>query len=1049
MLRLRSGAAEDSLDLTSISIRHPAAAAVGVALVIVFGALAIVGLPIQLLPDLERPQIQIFNNWREAAPEEMEANIIEPQERVLRNTPGVEEMSSNIGRGFGSITLTFDVETDMQQALIDVVNNLNRAPPRPVDAENPFVAAGAGFNAPTTASLLIRPLPDNPNKNLYSEVYQRVIEDVVEPRLSRISGVSQVNLQSRRERQVQITFDPFRTAALGLSIGDAARAIGRANDSSGGFASVGRRRYTVRYAGQFEVDDLGRMIVGWSEGRPVQLRELAEVEVGLDETRGFIRRNGYPAYYITVQRTPDSNTVDVLDEINVALRELNEGPLAELALTMDLSFDASVHIRRALRLVQNNLGLGVLLALAVLWYLLRDMRAILLIGLSIPISLLVAFVALKALGLTLNVISLAGLAFAVGLVVDAAIIVQENIVRYRHGGDSPQAAATRGPAQVSGALLASTVTTVAIFVPVLFMPGMAGQMFSDLAFTLSVAVLASFICAMTILPVASARWLTSSSTSDPKAHWWDLTTRVVMRLTSTRVLRWAWIVVLLGSSVAVTVYFAPKADFLPSAKSDGIQCFFNVAPGTTVDVFEREIGDEIVERLRPHMEHNKEPWILGYNLSMFDNFNILYLYPWDPGQIDDFIALLRDELLVGLPDTPAYVSRASLLGIGFSGGRTINVDLQGSDIRGLMRAAEEGQRIVQELIPGAVVRPVPGLSLAEPELRLVPVEINMTSAGLDHFSLAQAVRAMTGGLFVGEYFDGNDRFDVILRAGQWTTPEELAAMPLHTPLGGIQTVGALTEVQRTVGPTQLLREDGQRTVSLQVLPPETTTVEEALGILRQQAAPRIRAFLPEGAAIRHRGSADRLEAALDDMGQNFLLAVFILFLLMAAMFRSVYDSLLVLLVMPLAMAGGIGALRLLNLVTYQSLDLLTMIGFIILLGLVVNNAILLVAQTRDGQAEGLSLARAVEDAVRVRARPIYLSTLTSIFGMLPLALVPGTGSDVYRGLATVIVGGMVVSATFTLVLMPCLLRVGDGRGKTWTPRGRLSASDGDAVEENR
>ncbi len=1030
------------MDLTAISIRNPAAVAVIAALIAVFGGLAVIGLPIQLLPNLQRPQIQIFNNWREAAPEEMEANIVEPQERVLRNTPGVVEMSSNINRGFANITLTFDVDADMQQALINVIKTLNQAPPLPADAENPFIAGGAGSNAPNTASLLVRPLPDNPHQDLYRDDYQRVIEQVVEPRLSRIPGVARVNLESRRPRQVQITFDPYRAAALDLAVGDVAAAVGRANDVSGGFANVGRRQYTVRYVGQYDVDRLGEMIIGWNDDRPIQLKELADVKLDLDEPRGFIRRNGYPAYYITIQRTSESNTVDVLDEINVAIAELNAGVLAEHGLTMDLSFDASVYIRRALQLVQNNLGLGVILALAVLLFFLRDIRAIAMIGLSIPVSLLVSFILLKALGLSLNVISLAGLAFSVGLVVDAAIIVQENIIRYRQAGHGLERAVARGPAQVAGALFASTVTTVAIFLPVLFMPGMAGQMFSDLALTLSISVLASFFSAMTVLPVASARWLTAETGKDARAHWWDAVTRAVMWLTATRTSRVAWIGGLLVGSVGLTVYLTPKADFLPSAKADAVTSFFNVPPGVTVDMFEDEIGAQIVERLRPHMEHEKEPWILGYNLSMFGNFNILYLYPWDPGQVDDFIKLLREDLLLGIPDTTPFVSRASLLGIGFAGGRTISVDLQGSDIVGLMRAAEEGMGVIRELMPDAVIRPVPGLSLAEPELQLLPLDREMTSAGLDHVSLSQAVRAMTGGLFVGEYFDGNERFDVILRAGRWRTPEELAAMPVSTPRAGVQTVGSLTNIRRTVGPTQLLRQDGQRTVSLQVLPAETMTVEEALEVLREQAGPKLRAALPEGASVRYRGSADRLEAALSDMGQNFILAVLILFLIMAAMFRSVYDSLLVLLVMPLALAGGIGALRLINLVTYQSLDMLTMIGFIILLGLVVNNAILLVAQTRDGQKRGLPLTEAVEDAVRLRARPIYLSTLTSVFGMLPLALVPGTGSDIYRGLATVIVGGMTVSAVFTLVLMPSLLRVGHWRKVPTHEDGMLSTSSG-------
>ena len=219
--------------------------------------------------------------------------------------------------------------------------------------------------------------------------------------------------------------------------------------------------------------------------------------------------------------------------------------------------------------------------------------------------------------------------------------------------------------------------------------------------------------------------------------------------------------------------------------------------------------------------------------------------------------------------------------------------------------------------------------------------------------------------------------------------------------------------------------DGHRTISLQGLPPENMTVEEALEVLREEVAPAIRAVLPETASIHYRGSADQLEGALQDMLENFLLAIVILFLVMAAIFRSARDSLLVLLVMPLAIGGGVLALRALNLVVYQSLDLLTMIGLIILLGLVVNNAILLVSETRSGERKGLERARAVEEAVRVRARPVYMSTLTSIFGMLPLVLIPGAGSDIYRGLAAVIVGGMMVSAVFTLVLMPSLLRLGE------------------------
>ena len=289
------------------------------------------------------------------------------------------------------------------------------------------------------------------------------------------------------------------------------------------------------------------------------------------------------------------------------------------------------------------------------------------------------------------------------------------------------------------------------------------------------------------------------------------------------------------------------------------------------------------------------------------------------------------------------------------------------------------------------------------------------------------MRSFTGGLHAGRYFDGNKAQDVVIWGGGWDTPEDLAGLPIWTPSSGIQVIGELAPQQRTVGPTQLRRVNGQRTVTLQVLPPTNMTMEDALNRLRADIGPLIEAELPPNAEMFYRGTADRLAGAVAEMGLNFVLAVLILGLIMAAMFRSVKDSMIVLLVMPLAVVGGVISLQVLNLFTYQALELLTMIGFIIMLGLVVNNAILLVHQTRAAEREGMSRREAVTQAVRIRARPIFMSTLTSICGMLPLMLVPGVGSEIYRGLATVIVGGMSVSTVFTLLLLPSILRLGEDR----------------------
>ena len=478
----------------------------------------------------------------------------------------------------------------------------------------------------------------------------------------------------------------------------------------------------------------------------------------------------------------------------------------------------------------------------------------------------------------------------------------------------------------------------------------------------------------------------------------------------------------------VAFVLAPKLDFLPRADSDGVQVFFSMPEGIPLRTIEDELMAEVVDRLQPHVDGEASPGIRGYNLYSYGaNASGLYIYPANPAEVEELIEALRGEMLEGLPGTDSFVSRASLLNIGISGGRNINIDLQGPLLGPLMDTARIGSEAISDRLEGWSVRALPGVSLSRPELQLVPDEIRIAQAGLDRSIVADAVRSFTGGLLAGRYFDGNQSKDVIIWGGGWDTPEDLAGLPIWTPTSGVQVIGELAPQRREVGPTQLRRVNGQRTVTLQVLPPANMTMEDALEQLRADIGPVIAEALPAGSEMFYRGSADRLDAAVSDMGMNFVLAVLILGLIMAAMFRSVRDSLIVVLVMPLAVVGGVISLRVLNLFTYQALELLTMIGFIIMLGLVVNNAILLVHQTRAAERDGLDRRDAVAQAVRIRVRPIFMSTLTSICGMLPLMLVPGVGSEIYRGLATVIVGGMSVSTVFTLLLLPSILRLGENR----------------------
>ena len=504
------------------------------------------------------------------------------------------------------------------------------------------------------------------------------MEEVVEPRLARVEGVSRVNLESGRPREVQVTFDPHRLAALGITPQRLAQTVIAARDVSAGFANVGRRQFTVRVTGREPVVDLGDLVVGWSEDRPLYLRDVADVRTEHVKARWFSFRSGVPAYYITLQRTSESNTVELIDGVKIAIEELNAGPLAKENLSIELSWDASVYVRRAIGFVEESLAIGILLAVGGLWYFLRGPRALLVIGLSIPLSLFFAVITLHLLGRTLNVVSLAGLAFSTGIVIDAALIAQGNVLRYVQLGHPPMKATLEGTAEVMPALLASMLTSVAIFLPILFMEGLEGQLFKDLAITMSVSHAASLLVAMTLIPAANRWALARGIPADQHQHWWTAMTAFAMRLTDTPRARWAWIGGLTAASVTIVLLLAPRVDYLPVAQTDLIWNNFRLPPGGNLETARDEFAPVVIERLRPYLEGTKEPAIKYYNFSAFEGFGgTAVVYPKDPRDIQDMVSLLRDDLLAGLPDTPVFSQRGSLLNVDGGNDREIRARFPG------------------------------------------------------------------------------------------------------------------------------------------------------------------------------------------------------------------------------------------------------------------------------------------------------------------------------------------------------------------------------------
>jgi multidrug efflux pump subunit AcrB len=1010
--------------LTKAGLKSPAAIAVGVAVTMLFGIFALYSLPIQLFPDIDRPQIGIETDWRAETPREVESQLVQPEEEVLQGIPGLQEMDGFANGGGGYIQLTFALGTDMKSTLVDVIGRLNRLPPLPADAQKPFVQLASTQDA--NSLLLYVFMQELPGNKRDVNSYTQFLKDSVIPRLEAVPGVGSAQINSNGGTdEIDIVFDPMRAAQLGVQIPKMASQISGAEDISGGSIDVGRRQYGLEYRGRYSVQTLKDLVLEWRDGKPVHLGDIADVHVGRSKASGFAYQNGNRALGLQVFRANGANVLSTVNAVKAELEKINASVAKEQGVKLQYSFDPSHFINQAMGMVTSDLILGILLAVGVLYFFMREWRGTLIISSAIPICLMAVVVLLNLAGRTLNVVSLAGLAFATGIVLDAAIVAFENILRLRERGMPGAEAAETGTHQVWGALLASTMTNVAIFLPVIFLKDVEGQLFADLSLTIAFAVFVSLIVAVTVVPVTSALFLKTRPKVADLAATWRRITDVIMNVTNTPRQRQLWIGGLILGSVVGTWLLTPSLQYLPQVKRAAIDGFIQLPASATVNVTEQTIAKPIIERLKPYLTGEKQPKLLNYYVKMNGPgfMDMAVRVPND----EDFPKLekiVRNEILKDLPDAQTFAQMGSLFG-GFDAGGGVSINIQSNDPEAMRAAARKGMALLTEKFPEGVVNTNPSLDYDTPELRMRPDDRSIAEVGWTRADVGTVLQSLGEGSYVGQRYDGERQLFLILKSKPIASPDALNAAPIATPNGGVVSFGHLVSMQKTLAPSGVYRLDRRRTFALNLQPPRGMALQDTMAIIKKDIEPEIKKMLPADGTVTYGAAADHLDNALWNMGKNFALAVLLLFLIMAALFKSVWDAAIATIALPLGTVGGMAALKLLGLFVFQPLDLLTMIGFIIVLGLVVNNTILLVARTRQAEAEGMTRVDAVRSSLETRLRPIFSSTLTAIFGMLPLVLVPGPGTEIYRGLGAVIVGGILVSHVFTLVLMPAMLRLGE------------------------
>jgi len=919
---------------------------------------------------------------------------------------------------------------------------------------------------------------------------RKFAEDYIEAAFERVPGVANGNVFGGQEQEFRVEVNPSRLAAFGVTIDQLRTALVAQNrNTSAGDIPEGRQRNVVRTLGQFQSpEQVEETILATRNNTPIRVRDVATVRLAYKKPDGVVRQMGLNALAVNAQQAPNTNIKEIMgpprkdldldrdgqitllelaectriygSNLRITCEELNLGILQQKGLYLEQVYDQTEYLDSATALVESNVYTGGTLAILILLLFLRSPRSVLIIGLSIPISVIATMLFVKIFGRSINVISLAGMAFAVGMVVDNAIVVLENIYRHFQMGKSSREAALDGSQEVWGAVLASTLTTMAVFVPVIFVQGQAGQLFRDISIAISCSVALSMLVSLTVIP-AAACWLLNSQKAisleyntgfGPSglfglmrlAGWINESFTSVLR--SMMTVRGSWLVRLLivtafvGASAIGSFVLWPPTEYLPTGNRNLVIAILLPPPGYNIEKM-IELGEGIERQLAPYWTGDAQPGVPRIrNFFFVARGRSLFLgaRAADELRASELIPILS-EVARSQPGVIPIVSQSSLFDSGLSGGRTIDIEITGPDIDPLFDYAKEAFGLCMAAFPmqdGNQTRPIPGLDASSPEIHVVPKPEKAAELGISTSSIGYAVNALVDGAFAGDYWHEGRRIDLVISGDESYVQhsQDIENLPIWTPSGETVQLSSVADVLLSRGPEQVNHIERQRAVIIQLKPRDGIALETAMKTVDEKIRnvmmqkPEFQSGLYQ---IRLAGTADKLSDTWFELKWNIALAILLTYLLMAALFESFLYPLVIMMSVGLAMVGGLGGLRILNVFSLHPLDMLTMLGFVILTGTVVNNAILVVHQSLNLMRDhGMNSVDAVCESVRTRMRPILMSTLTTVLGMLPL-VVPlpvradgiwvwsvGAGSELYQGLGAVVLGGLITSTVFTLVLIP-------------------------------
>lgn len=992
------------------SLEHPIPTIVFFLMAVVMGFVSLTRLAIDLLPAMEFPLAVVSTRYEGAGPQEVESLVSRPMEEIMGTVAGVTKVRSSNSEGQSLVIVEFNYGTNMDLATLamrEKVDQVKGLLPDGVESPNVFKI--------DPQALPVLTIGLTGQDDLIA--LKRLAEETIKPRLERLDGVASVSINGGSEREIQVIVDPGRLQAAGLSISQVAQALRYENlNLPGGEVSEGNVNLLVRTVGQFQsLDEIRNLRLG-----PVKLGDVAEVRDTFSDITSKVWLNDETAVSLDIQKQSGGNAVAVANAVKEELKQIE----AELpgSVKATVLADQSRMVLSSINSVGNSGLQGGLLAIMILLLFLRHFRATLAVAIAIPISVITTFGPLFFGGVTLNILSLGGISMGVGMMVDGAIVVLENIFRHKEMGKDTYTAAMDGTSEVSLAVTASTMTSVVVFLPVIWITGLAQIYFRELALSVTFSLLVSLMVSLTIVPILAV-WLLRDRTGParPPSRLYLLIGEKLKALDATygRMLNWAlarrWTVlgIGLGSLVLAGLLVTQMGmEFIPTSDTGEFRVAIKMPPGTRLEQTEQAVNEAVGQ-----IESIPELTQLFINVGGSGNSYIGTSAKSNEGYIVGTIAAERNRSLAQvMDDVRARITlpgaRVSVAASGMidPGGSPIEVRISGSDLNVLEDLANQ--------VLAEVAR-VPGTrelnsSVSEglPEVQIKVDRARAATYGLSPSQIAQSVQAAVKGQVVTQYRVGGQEYDIRLQAAEDTRKDVIALsqLPIATPSGQTVPLGELAQVIRALGPTVVDREEQSRVVRVtgQIYERDLASVIEDIRA-RLNPLP-----LPPGYSIAYGGQNEQMEDAFGGLALALAFSIVLVYLVMAAQFESFLHPFVILFTIPLSMVGAIASL----VVTGRSLDISGMIGIILLVGIVVNNAIVLIDYTNQLRREGMARDEAVRTSGPTRLRPVLMTTLTTLLGLLPLAIGISEGSEMQAPMATVVIGGLALSTMLTLIVIP-------------------------------